>query len=355
MTKRILLVDDEPQLLFSVKEFLSRVGYEVTAVESGTEALEKLVEAPPDLIISDILMEEMDGFEFQRRVNALTGASIPFVFLTAKGDLRDRLDGLRGGADDYVVKPFEPEELEARIAAILNRVELTRQEDRREVDYLRTRILNEVSRQLRVPVTSIIAHLNLLLTERFGQDPKKQERYLRNALEDINTLRDLIQDLSWAKANADGEILLRREPIRVAPVVRGAAASAAKLAADKGVTLQISCGGLLSANIDGEVLGQALSGLLEAAVKLSDPGTLVRISAQRAREGGLEFVITDGGSNSHASDDANLELGNALDLARRVVKGHGGQISIQRAADGRQQITIWLPGRVAKHVGARKH
>lgn len=355
MTRHILLVDDEPQLLFSVKEFLSRVGYKVTAAESGAEALEKLVDAPPDLIISDILMEEMDGFEFQRRVNALTGASIPFVFLTAKGDLRDRLDGLRGGADDYVIKPFEPEELEARVAAILNRVERTRQEDRREVELLRARILGEISRELRAPVTNVMAHLNLFLAERCGQDPQRQERYLRNALEDINALRDLIRDLSWAKAEAEGEMPLRREPIRVAPVVRGSAAKAAKLAADKGVTLQISCGGLLSANIDGEAMSKALSGLLEAAVQLSDPGTQVRISAQRAREGGLEFVITNGGSSVHDMEGLERpELGNALDLARRVVRGHGGQLSIQRAEDDRQRIAIWLPGRVAKHVGVRK-
>lgn len=355
MSKHILLVDDEPQLLFSVKEFLSRVGYQVTAVESGAEALEKLVDAPPDLIISDILMEEMDGFEFQRRVNALTGASIPFVFLTAKGDLQDRLDGLRGGADDYVVKPFEPEELEARIAAILNRVEITRQEDRREVEQLRTRILSEVSRQLRAPVTSVMAHLNILLTERCGQDPRQQERYLRNALEDVNALRNLIQDLAWVKTDAESVPPLKREPMRLAPVVRGAAANAAKLAADKGVTLQIACGGLLSANVDGEALGRALSGLLEAAVELSDPGTVVRISAQRAREGGLEFTITDGGSSTHPSkDDEGSKLGNALDLARRVIKGHGGQIAIRRTEDGRQQIAIWLPGRVTKRVGARR-
>jgi DNA-binding response OmpR family regulator len=356
MAKRILLVDDEPQLLFSVKEFLCRVGYEIIPAESGSQALERLIDSPPDLIISDILMEEMDGFEFQRRVNSLTGASIPFIFLTAKGDLRDRLEGLRGGADDYVIKPFEPEELEARVAAILKRVEHTRLEDRREVDYLRTRILGEVSRQLRTPVTSIMAHLNLLLLERFGQDQKKQERYLRSAVEDVNMLRSLIHDLSWAATDAGEEFLLKREPIRVAPVVRSAAANAAKLASDKGISLQITCGGLLSANLDGTAMSRALAGLLESAIELSDPGTRVQISALRAREGGLQFVIADGGCSKPAIDgaDAADAVTDGLDLARRVVKGHGGQLSIQREDGGRQNIVIWLPGRVAKHIGARK-
>ena len=355
MTKCILLVDDEPQLLYSVKEFLCRVGYDVTTAESGAEALEKLVDAPPDVIISDILMEEMDGFEFQRRVNALTGSSIPFVFLTAKGDLRDRLDGLRGGADDYVVKPFDPEELEARIAAILNRVEHTRKEDRREIDRLRGRILSDVSRQLRIPVTGIMAHLNLLLTERCGQDPERQERYLQSAVENATALRELVQDLSWATANGTDGYPLKREPIRVAPVVRSAAANAAKLASEKGVNLRISCGGLLSANVDGDAMSKALSGLLESAVRLSDPGTHVQITAQRAHEGGLQFLITEGGSLQRlAGGPEEAEAPDGLELARRVAKGHGGQLSIRREEDGRQSVVIWLPGRIAKHVGDRR-
>ena len=130
--KRILLVDDEPQLLFSVKEYLRRVGYDVVPAESGPSALDVVIDSPPDLIISDILMEGMDGLEFQKRVNALTGDSIPFIFLTAKGDTRDRVNGLQSGADDYIVKPFEPEELEARVGAVLHRIEQTRQEERQE-------------------------------------------------------------------------------------------------------------------------------------------------------------------------------------------------------------------------------
>ncbi|MBC7234542.1 MAG: response regulator, partial [Chloroflexi bacterium] len=77
MKKRIFVVDDEPQLLFAVSEYLSRAGYEVIPSESGAEALDKFLESPPDLIISDIIMEEMDGYEFQRRVTALTGDGIP--------------------------------------------------------------------------------------------------------------------------------------------------------------------------------------------------------------------------------------------------------------------------------------
>jgi DNA-binding response OmpR family regulator len=353
MMKRILLVDDESQLLFSIKEYLSRMNYDVTPAESGSEALEKFIEFPPDLIVSDILMEDMDGLEFQRRVSALTGNSIPFIFLTAKSDLRDRLDGLRQGADDYVTKPFEPEELEARIAAVLHRVDQIRRDERRDLEGLRVRILSQVASRLRTPVTSLMAHLNLLLSERFGENQIDQTRYLESALEDASVLSKLINDLSWtATSAAEEEILLRREPIRIAPVVRGAAARAARIASEKNVKLQISCGGLLSGNIDRIAMTRALSGLLEAAVELSPPGTKVRISGVRAREGGLEYVITDGGCSDFGREGSD-DMADALDYARRVVKAHGGQITTRREKDDRYSVVIWVPGRVAKHVGRK--
>jgi DNA-binding response OmpR family regulator len=352
-SKRILLVDDEPQLLFSVKEYLRRVGYDVVPAESGPTALDVVIDSPPDLIISDILMDGMDGLEFQKRVNALTGDSIPFIFLTAKGATRDRVAGLQNGADDYIVKPFDPEELEARVGSVLHRIEQTRQEERHDLDRLRRRLLNEVSRQLRAPLSSIVAHLNLLMTERFGEDEAKQRRYLARALEDASTLRGLIDDLSWASTVVEDELALKLEPVRVAPIVRTAAANAARLASEKGVDLRILCGGLLSANMDSLAMTRALAGLLESAVTISPTGSQVLITARRADEGGLEFVIMDGGYQASDQSPAPAPVEwptSILDLARRVVKGHGGRFST--ATEGPQRsIVIWLPGRIAKHVG----
>lgn len=354
MQRHILVVDDEPQLLFSLREYLSRVGYGVTAMEGGAEALQAMMTSPPDLIISDIMMEGMDGFEFQRRVHGLTGAGIPFIFLTAKGDLHDRLEGLRGGADDYVVKPFEPEELEARVASLLNRVERTRLEERRELESLRARVLAEVASRIRTPLASLTVHLNLLLSQRCGDDPESQAHYLRSAAADANVLQTLVENLSEVATGALEEPQIRREPMRVAPVVRAAAAGAARLAASRGVQLEMACGGILSATIDGDALGKALAGLLEVAIALSPRGSTVRIAAQRSREGGVEFTITDGGC---AASDWNgpaehSDASTALDVARRVVGAHGGEFAI-RQEDGHQTIAIWIPGRVVKRIGRR--
>jgi two-component system, cell cycle sensor histidine kinase PleC len=235
-------------------------------------------------------------------------------------------------------------------------VEQIRREDQRDIESLRGRILAEIARQLRTPATSIMAHLNLLLSERFGQDQGKQERYLKSAMEDANALSALIRDLSWANPDALDETPLRREPVRVAPVVRGAAANAARLASEKGIDLQISCGGLLSANLDAVAMSRALAALLDAAVELSTPHSTVRIAAMRAHEGGLEFVITDGcNAKNHKDPDGNSDMpSEALELTRRVIAGHSGRIAIRKDEDGRHNITLWLPGRMPKHVGRRR-
>ena len=355
MAKHVLLVDDEPQLLYSLNEYLAHAGYEVTPVDSGAKALDALIDSPPDFIICDIMMEDMDGFEFQRRVSSLTGDSIPFVFLTALGGAKDRVAGLRNGADDYITKPFDPEELEARLGAIMHRVEQTRREERRESEGLRERIVAELTGRLRTPVTNLMAHLNLLLSERFGDDDLGKKRYLQRALDDAGVLCELINDLTWA-TTSDGvrNVSLKREPIRVAPVVRLASANAALLANEKGVGLRITCGGLLSGNIDAEVMSEALAGLLKSAVEFSAPGSQVEITARRASEGGLEFVIADGGRQAYCDDRLSQELADALDYARKVIKAHGGQIRVERREDGSQSFVSWVPGRVAKHVGKRR-
>ena len=126
MAKRLLVVDDDPGLLLAVSDTLRAEGYDVATARRGADALIRVAEALPDLIISDIRMPGMDGYQLVRnlRSNARTRL-VPIVFLSAKDETGDRIQGFRSGVDAYIIKPFEPEELTAIVAAILNRVERT--------------------------------------------------------------------------------------------------------------------------------------------------------------------------------------------------------------------------------------
>ncbi|MFN3428962.1 MAG: response regulator transcription factor RpaB [Candidatus Sericytochromatia bacterium] len=117
--QKILVIDDEASIRQIVETRLKLAGYEVITAADGVEALERAATYQPDLIVLDIMMPKLDGFEVCRELRKTM--TTPIIMLTAKGDITDRIAALELGADDYVVKPFSPRELEARIKAVLRR------------------------------------------------------------------------------------------------------------------------------------------------------------------------------------------------------------------------------------------
>jgi DNA-binding NarL/FixJ family response regulator len=126
MSKRILVVDDEPNLLGAIAAVLRGEGFDVSTSRGAREGLQQVAQSLPDLIVSDVRMPGMDGYEFARKLRfSPHSALIPIVFLTAKDETEDRIEGFRSGVDVYLTKPFEPDELTAVIRNILQRVERT--------------------------------------------------------------------------------------------------------------------------------------------------------------------------------------------------------------------------------------
>jgi DNA-binding NarL/FixJ family response regulator len=126
--KKLLLVDDDPNLVLLVKDYLEFQGYEVTAANNGREALEVLEKNIPDMIICDVMMPEVDGYGFVADLRKRQDIGwIPVLFLSAKGQSQDRIKGLNLGADVYMVKPFEPEELVAQVESSLSQAGRIRQ------------------------------------------------------------------------------------------------------------------------------------------------------------------------------------------------------------------------------------
>lgn len=127
MKKLILVVDDEPRIRRFVRMNLDLEGYAVIEAENGLDALGKVRDALPDLVLMDVAMPVMDGFETLARLREVS--SVPVIMLTVKSDEDDRIRGLDLGADDYMTKPFSPRELLSRIRAVLRRVEPTKPVD----------------------------------------------------------------------------------------------------------------------------------------------------------------------------------------------------------------------------------
>src|SRR5215468_110816 len=124
MASRVMIVEDEPDIRDLLTFHLERDGFQVARASTGTEALRQVRLTPPDLVILDLLLPEMDGLEVCRRLRADTAtATLPIIMLTAKGDEVDRVVGLEIGADDYITKPFGRRELLARVRALLRRAD----------------------------------------------------------------------------------------------------------------------------------------------------------------------------------------------------------------------------------------
>jgi DNA-binding NarL/FixJ family response regulator len=149
MSKRLLVVDDEVNLLRAVEACLRAEGFEVSTARSGADALVSVAQTVPDLIVSDIRMPGMSGYELAQQLRASSRTKlVPVVFLTAKGEMGDRIEGFRSGVDAYLTKPFEPDELIAVIKNILTRIERTHAEIARLVTAQSHQQINSYDEQL---------------------------------------------------------------------------------------------------------------------------------------------------------------------------------------------------------------
>jgi len=178
--KRVLVVEDEEHMRALLKYNLGKENYDIDTAKDGLEGLEEVKKQKPDLIISDIMMPKMDGYEFCKTLrDDPKTKTIPFIFLTAKGQLPDKVEGLRTGADDYITKPFIPKELIEMVNARLKRVEvykkmadmdeLTGLCNRRAIqEHLTAEIIR--ARRLDIPVSIGFMDIDLFrkINERFG-------------------------------------------------------------------------------------------------------------------------------------------------------------------------------------------
>jgi two-component system, OmpR family, response regulator MprA len=133
MKAHILVVDDDPRVTDLLRRVLAYEGYSVAIAARGNEALNRALEQPPDLVVLDIMLPGLNGLEVARRLR-IAGDRVPIMLLTARDAVADRVEGFETGADDYLVKPFAPEELLARITALLRRSQAERSEVLRSAD-----------------------------------------------------------------------------------------------------------------------------------------------------------------------------------------------------------------------------
>jgi signal transduction histidine kinase len=219
----ILIVDDDPAILMGLALKIKRHGYQVITAKDGNEGIQKVKDSKPDLVLSDVMMPFPDGFEMRRILRQdVQLASIPFIFLTARTDVQDRLRGFREGADDYILKPFDADEVLARIDAVIQRVEAERnrgreqmrEQARKEVEKLKQEILQNYHHELSTPLTNILLPLEIAINKKL-ESAEEQTRFIRMALSNANRLESLTTDLILLSSIDQGSLNTIRQPIDI--------------------------------------------------------------------------------------------------------------------------------------------
>jgi two-component system KDP operon response regulator KdpE len=205
--RRILVVDDEERMVRFIRMNLEHDGFQVVEAFNGRQAIQKLRDTTPDLILLDVMMPDLDGFEVLETIRE--GSSVPVIMLTAKGEEDDRVRGLELGADDYVTKPFSPRELVSRVKAVIRRTEgasgsmhdIIEVDDRLKIDFDRREVWLEGKLvKLRPTEYRLLYHLvqnagwvvthDQILTKVWGYEYRDEPHYVRLY---INYLRQKLE------------------------------------------------------------------------------------------------------------------------------------------------------------------
>jgi PAS domain S-box-containing protein len=364
---RVLVVEDEVHLLLGLREALTDAGYQVWTARDGLEGLERLEEVQPDLIISDVMMPRMDGFEFCQTVRARPeGVAIPFIFLTAKGQREARRQGLELGAEDYVIKPFELDDLLHLIDVRLQRsVELWAVQQTEMAD-LKRNISTMLGHELRTPLTYITTYTSLLGEDGTDLDDAQFRRVLKGIQHGSERLGRLVLDFlrlvdletGVAASNYNLNRVVLDDPgdfiIQVVEKYRSQAQAA-------GLILRISlapAGPLPAIVADPTYLSDALGRLLDNAIKFSSPrGKQVTIRIE-VRDQELQVAVSDEGIGIPSDQLEQIftpfyqvgreqreqsGIGAGLAIVRGIVDLHGGRVAVESQVDVGSTFTIYLP------------
>jgi two-component system, sensor histidine kinase and response regulator len=360
----VLVVEDDLPMLEGIRDVLELGGYEVMPATNGREALAAMGDRAPDLILSDVMMPEMNGYELCQRVRENPEwASIPLVFLTAKGQRLDMRAGMEVGGDDYLVKPFEPEEILRAVRTRLRRVASITAESSGRLGRLRRGIIRVISHELRTPLTFVKGYTELL-EESVGElSTNELTQFLHSIRTGSDRLNGLVNDLVLLVGLETGEaatvLEYERRRIDLAAVVAEAIDQTREQAIARKVVLQNRLGNEpLPISGHRTYLRDAVSRLLENACKFGrgEGGRIV--VAGRSSQSWARIWISDNGQGIPVAELRHIfdpfyqvdrehqeqqGAGIGLPIARGIIELHGGTIDAESRVGTGSTFTLQLP------------
>lgn len=359
----ILLVDDDPAILEGVADLLELYGYDVTTAIDGHKALQTMQHSVPDLVISDIMMPNMDGYEFFEMVRDNPAwTPIPFIFLTARGQRTDIRRGQSLGADAYLTKPFEPEDLIIAVQARLKRARDVQQAAKANVEEMKQQLITIFSHELRTPLAYIYGYVNLLREQHNDLTEENIADMLEGAHRGTQRLVGLVEDLMLLVQIESGiiemEIGLELGQMSICDIVHTAVEKNIHYANERGITVTTDISKRVCACRYSMYVENALSRLLNNAIKFCRKDTgQVTVTAEREGEKVFVHIKDNGIGISPAKQQLIFErfqqidreameqqgVGLGLTLARALIRLHHGDITVKSQPGEGSTFTIQLP------------
>jgi two-component system, sensor histidine kinase and response regulator len=364
----ILVVEDDVHLVEGIRDILEVNGYEVLVATNGLKGLEVLRQQskPPDLILSDIMMPRMDGYEFLEAVREhKPWVSIPFIFLTAKGERDDITRARKMGVEDYVVKPFDADELLVTVYAKLDQFIKVKEVWDNEVSSIKHNILTILNHEFRTPLTYVVAYADML--DRDASDLGREDMlaFLRGINAGASRLRRLVENFILLVELETGEAAqnfkLRQGPLSdYAALLSGVKAKYQELADEKRIKIEVQVApSLPTIRADAEYLRAALECLVDNAIKFTSKfGTTITLRADRAEDNQLCFSVQDQGRGvpEHEHDQIwdilyqiNREkyedqgAGSGLAIVRGVAQLHGREPDLDSVFGEGSTFKLFIP------------
>jgi signal transduction histidine kinase len=369
----ILVVDDDPRNVRLVESMLKPSGYVILQAYDGREALRRVETERPDLILLDVMMPELSGFELCTLLRARHETRLlPILMVTALNALEDKVRGLELGADDFLTKPINRTELLAKVRSILRvkRLQDQVEEHRRELEAANRELLltqrfkesmtQMVVHDLKNPLSGIMGNIQLVQMQHERMAEPRRGELLQRSLDSARQMARMIQNILEVGKLEEQKMPLKREALDVKAIVAEQTAEIASLSARDGIRMETDVApGLPPVDADRELLGRILGNLLSNAFKHTPSGGRITVSA---REEGDRIVLSVRDTGEGIPEDLlpyifekfvagesenrrrqTYDSGLGLTFCRLAVECHGGAIAVASRPGEGTVVTVHLP------------
>ncbi len=368
----LLIVDDEERNIRLLKAMLTTHGYQILGAAQGEEALHLIAENPPDMVLLDVMMPQIDGFEVCRRLKQDEKTkAIPVIMVTALSEKQHRIKAMEVGADDFISKPVDYTELTIRVKSLLRiksyqdelyqslQIIAAKNIRLEELERVRDGLAHMIVHDLRNPLTAISAYLQLTLMDTEGLSEKNKERAER-CLHFCQELERMIQNLLDISKMEDGKMVLNREMISLPDLVTEVLKRFAPTVEERGISLSSSGSGDLSPIlVDRSILRRVITNLVDNAIRYTPKkGTIeVGINPIQDKEA-VCLSVKDSGTGIPPEyhqrifdkfEQVKLKTGGdragssglGLTFCKLAVEAHGGKIWVESEGEGKG-CTFWV-------------